>query len=76
MKFFSASFDTVLIRYYLLMVVGVVPFLIGVPALAFLALPVFLSAFMGIDFTPTIKKAKGLVFKIGDEEDSFSAKAA
>ena len=77
MKFFTASFDTVLIRYYLLMVVVVGSFLIGAPLLAFLALPIFLSAFMGINFNPTIKKAKGLMFSMGDEgEDSFSAKAA
>lgn len=78
MKFFDASFDTVLMRYYLLMVVAVVPFLIGVPYLSFLAFPVFLTAFMGINFKPSINRARSIIFKREDVErkENVSAKAA
>jgi len=39
---FNASFQTIVLRYYLLMLVIIVPFFIGAPVLALLGLPVFL----------------------------------
>jgi len=50
MKMFAAPFDVVLMRYYLMMVVAVVPFFLGIPLLSLLALPMFFLAFMGVSF--------------------------
>ena len=58
MKPFAASFDTVVTRYYLMMAVVIVSFYAGVPALAFLALPIFLLAFMGVSFKAEPKEIK------------------
>lgn len=51
MKFFSIAFDTIIWRFYLLMAVTVIPFLLGVYGLALLAVPVFLSIMLGVSFT-------------------------
>jgi len=50
MKMFDASVESIIWRFYLLMAVVIVPFTIGVPILALLALPVFLSALLGVSF--------------------------
>lgn len=56
MKFFKLSFDTAIWRFYLMMVVAIVPFFIGVPYFAVLAAPVFLSIMLGISFEkPTVR---------------------
>ncbi len=55
MKLFDANFDTILWRFYLLMIVVIVPFVFGIPFLAIFALPVFLSALLGVSFK---KKSK------------------
>ena len=47
-SFFNVPFSQVIIRFYLMMLSVIVPFFIGVPALAILALPLFLSAMVGI----------------------------
>lgn len=60
MKMFNASFETVIWRYYLMMVMVFVPFLVGMPILAVLAVPVFLSALLGVSFTSE-KKTKEVV---------------
>lgn len=51
---FQLSFDKVLIRFYIMMLSVIIPFFIGIPALAFIALPIFLSAILGlsIEFKP------------------------
>ena len=51
MKIFQASLDTILLRYFLMMLCVIVPFLIGHAYLAIIAIPVFLSAIMAVDFT-------------------------
>lgn len=61
MKFFELEIDKIIIRYYLMMAAVIVPFLIGVPLLAILALPIFLSALMGIKFEFGVKESKGSV---------------
>lgn len=48
MKFYKLSFDRIIWRFYLMMAVVVGSFIIGVPALAILSLPIFLSAIMGV----------------------------
>ena len=60
MTFFNASFETVLIRYYVMMGIIIAAFFIGLPILAFLAFPVFLAAFMGIQIG---KKNKSVAVK-------------
>ncbi len=58
MKFFNASFTTVILRFYLLMLVCIVPFFIGAPVLAILALPIFLLTITGTSIErPTSKTA-------------------
>jgi hypothetical protein len=50
MKMYEANFTTIFWRFNLLIAVTVVPFLIGLPILSALALPVFLSMMLGISF--------------------------
>ena len=47
MTFFTASFGTITLRFYLMMGIIIGSFMSGVPILAILALPVFLSALTG-----------------------------
>ncbi len=48
MTFFTASFETVLIRYFLMMALIIVSFSVGYPLFALLSLPVFISALSGL----------------------------
>lgn len=48
MTYFTASFETIILRLYLLMAVVIIPFLIGAPILSLIALPIFLSCMLGI----------------------------
>jgi uncharacterized membrane protein len=50
MKMYEANFTTIFWRLNLLIAVTVIPFAIGIPILAALALPVFLSMMLGISF--------------------------
>lgn len=52
MKFFKASFVTIILRYYLMMFVVVGSYVINMEYLALLALPIFISAMMGITIEP------------------------
>lgn len=78
MKIGNASFSTVIIRYYAMMLMVVLPFLIGLPILAVLALPIFLSALLGIDFNPEteVQVSKTKTKKIDLEEMSLAKNAA
>lgn len=58
MTYFTANFETVLIRFYVLMGVVIASFTFGAPYLALLALPIFLSALLGITFFPKKNTAK------------------
>ena len=58
MTFFTASLDTVVIRFCLMMVSVILPFVLGVPLLAIIALPIFLSAMTAVSFKPTKKRAQ------------------
>ena len=57
MTFFTASLKTVLLRYYLMMAVIIASFLVGLPILALLAFPIFISAIAAISFKKEPKKA-------------------
>lgn len=50
MKLCNVSFSTVLLRFYLMMVVIIAAFLVGYPLLALIGVPIFLTALMGVDF--------------------------
>ena len=56
MKPFSLSIGTLIVRFYLMMAIIIGAIFAGMPWLALLALPVFLSAMMGISFS--VNKAK------------------
>lgn len=51
MTFFTASFETVVLRFALMMATIIVPFFIGAPYLAIIALPIFLSAMTAVSFS-------------------------
>lgn len=46
----NASFATVIIRFYIMMAVIIGAFFLKVPWLGFLALPIFFSALVGVEF--------------------------
>jgi hypothetical protein len=50
MKISSASFDIVILRFYLMMIIVIGSFFAGYPIFAILAVPVFLSALAGVSF--------------------------
>ena len=50
MTFFTASFQTVLTRYFLMMAVIIGAFAVGYPILAVLSFPLFISAIAAISF--------------------------
>lgn len=50
MKYYNADFDTIIWRFYLLIAVAIISFYSGLPFLAILCLPIFLSALLGITF--------------------------
>lgn len=56
METFKASFTTIILRYYLLMIVVIAPFYLGVPVLALIGLPIFLLAITGTTIRKTTKK--------------------
>jgi len=55
MKFFKVPFDVLIMRYYLLMFVVIASFIIDTPILGLLALPIFLSAMLGVSFNTKSK---------------------
>ena len=57
MKYFKASFATILLRFYLMMTIILASFMAGFPLLALLGVPVFLSALLGLSFSMSRKKA-------------------
>ena len=52
MRFFALSFDKVILRFFLMMGCVIVGLFSGQPLLALLALPLFLSALLGVSFLP------------------------
>jgi len=72
MTFFTATFETVVLRFALMMAAVIAPFFMGVPFLAILALPIFLSAMTAVTFFPGKKNAKVLAIT----ERDYKNKAA
>lgn len=52
MRFFALTFDKVLLRFFLMMTCVIGGLFAGQPLIAILALPIFLSALLGISFLP------------------------
>ena len=50
-EYLKLGFGTVLLRYYLLMLIVIVAGFSGMPAIGLLALPVFLSTILGVTVT-------------------------
>ena len=48
MKAFELNIATLMIRFYLMMAIIIISFSIGLPWLAYLAFPVFMSCLMGV----------------------------
>ena len=59
MKYYEASFATILIRFYLMIAVALIAGFANIPWLGILCIPIFLSAMLGVKFDPgtTNKKA-------------------
>lgn len=70
MKPFEVSFEHVIIRFYLMMAAVIIPFFIGIPFLAILALPIFISAFMGVSFMGK-KSERNLVVSSKNEKKAL-----
>ena len=52
MRFFALTFDKVLLRFFLMMACVIGGIFAGQPLVAILALPIFLSAVLGVSFLP------------------------
>jgi hypothetical protein len=69
MRCFACTFDKVLIRFFLMMACVIGGLFAGQPLIALLALPLFLSALLGISFMPeetlAAEQAKQLTMKSG-----------
>jgi len=52
MRFFALTFDKVLLRFFLMMACVIGGLFAGQPLIAILALPIFLSAVLGVSFLP------------------------
>lgn len=57
MRFFALSFDKVLLRFFLMMACVIIGVFSGQPLVTILALPLFLSAIMGVSFQPEEKQS-------------------
>ncbi len=71
MKAFETTFDNVLYRFSLMMLIVILSFTLSVPFLALLAVPVFLSAILGVKFEKNLKKTS--VAKISPLESKKTA---
>jgi hypothetical protein len=65
MILFTASIQTVIIRYYVMMAVIILTFTLGYPLLTLLGFPIFLSAITAVSFKNKTMKisAKKINFK-------------
>jgi hypothetical protein len=73
MTFFTASFETVILRFASMMAAVIAPFLMGVPILAIIALPIFLSAVTAVTFFPSKTETKKIM---ADTIEIYNSKAA
>ncbi len=77
MNYFEASFDTIIIRFYMLMTIVIGSLFIGAPIFAYLAVPIFLSAMLGVTFwSKKTTKSKKVDMKIVTPQSITGNKAA
>jgi|GEM_PF-1390435 len=76
MKFYSAPFDKILVRFYLMMTFALVPFFIGIPYLAILSVPFFLAAMTGIEFNSANKNTQQSVSTFTTSVNDSNSKQA
>lgn len=57
MRFFALSVDKVILRFFLMMACVIGGLFVGQPLIAILALPLFLSAVLGVSFLPAPQQA-------------------
>lgn len=67
-NFFNISLTTVMLRFYLLMAVIIIPLFAGIPALAILALPIFIITILGVEFKIGDSRAVAKVKQITQKE--------
>ncbi len=58
MRFFALTIDKVIIRFFLMMACVIGGMFAGQPLIAILALPLFLSAVLGVSFLPEAVEQK------------------
>lgn len=68
MKFFEASLGTIVTRFYLMMAVIIVAVFAKIWLLAYLALPIFLSAMLGVKFGRDHGKVVDILSKRGRDK--------
>lgn len=77
MRCFACTFDKVLIRFFLMMACIIGGLFAGQPLIAVLALPLFLSAMLGVSFVPEEKEvatnAKSVVLNPGLRDNRKAA---
>ena len=66
MKAFTLPFDTLLLRFYLMMALVILAGFSGIWAIAFLAIPVFLTCLLGLRFVSARREQK----QIREEQQS------
>ncbi len=76
MRFFALTFDKVLLRFFLMMTCVIVGLFVGQPLLALLALPIFLSAILGVSFIPEAKKETGTKAQVVELPKSEASREA
>jgi hypothetical protein len=77
MRCFACTFDKVIIRFFLMMAAVIVGMFSGQPLIVALALPLFLSAMLGISFLPeaaaVTEQAKERTLKTGLRDNRKAA---
>ncbi|MEM1357577.1 MAG: hypothetical protein AAGF89_05235 [Bacteroidota bacterium] len=68
MRFFALSLEYMLIRYFLMMACVIGGLFVGQPLIAFLALPLFLSAILGVSFRAETPAAEANVLGLTNEQ--------
>ncbi|TXF91032.1 hypothetical protein FUA23_04305 [Neolewinella aurantiaca] len=75
MRFFACTFDKVLIRFFLMMACVIGGLFSGQPLIAVLALPLFLSAILGVSFMPE-KEVAEVATQVSMKPDARKTKNA
>lgn len=76
---YNASFEAITIRFHLMIAITVIPFVIGLPWLSFLVVPVAASMILGITFKgnaqKSVKSVKTKTFILENKKESKATAA-